>query len=199
MTSFQDFGKIPRLFRECVITEKIDGTNGQVHIEEIAVAEADPELQKVPWIVLPQSGLVIAAGSRSRYLSYSDDNFGFYKWVEQNADELIKLGPGRHYGEWWGQGIQRRYGINEKRFSLFNVERWKNEEDRPKCCHVVPVLYRGPFQTFAVRAELDMLQRDGSRAAPGFMKPEGIMVYHTAARQLFKATIENDDEPKGKK
>lgn len=192
---FQAFEKIPRLNRDCVVTEKIDGTNGQVHVEEIAVVEVTPELQGVPWIVLPLTGFVIAAGSRSRYLTHNDDNFGFYKWVEANADELTKLGPGRHYGEWWGQGIQRRYGLNDKRFSLFNVARWKDE--RPACCHVVPILYEGLFITDNIASAMDDLERDGSRAAPGFMKPEGIMVWHTAARQLFKATIENDDKGKG--
>jgi hypothetical protein len=29
---FQDFGKIPRLTRQCVVTEKLDGTNAQVFI-----------------------------------------------------------------------------------------------------------------------------------------------------------------------
>jgi hypothetical protein len=31
---FQPFAKIARLSRECVITEKIDGTNAQVYIDE---------------------------------------------------------------------------------------------------------------------------------------------------------------------
>jgi hypothetical protein len=42
-----------------------------------------------------------------------------------------------------------------------------------------------------------MLRLDGSYAAPGYMKPEGIVVYHTAAKQMFKVTIENDEQPKG--
>jgi hypothetical protein len=37
----------------------------------------------------------------------------------------------------------------------------------------------------------------GSMAAPDFMKPEGIVIYHQAAKQLFKKTIEKDDKPKG--
>jgi hypothetical protein len=79
--------------------------------------------------------------SRSRWITPDDDNFGFAAWVEANRDELLTLGPGRHFGEWWGSGIQRGYGLpkGEKRFSLFNVSRWG--ESRPACCHVVPVLY----------------------------------------------------------
>jgi hypothetical protein len=30
---FQSFSKIPRLMRECVVTEKIDGSNAQILIE----------------------------------------------------------------------------------------------------------------------------------------------------------------------
>ena len=30
------------------------------------------------------------------------------------------------------------------------------------------------------------------------MNPEGIIVYHAAARSLFKVTVEKDEEPKGK-
>ena len=37
----------------------------------------------------------------------------------------------------------------------------------------------------------------GSRAAPGFMYPEGVIVYHTAGGHYYKATCEHDDEPKG--
>jgi hypothetical protein len=29
------------------------------------------------------------------------------------------------------------------------------------------------------------------------MKPEGIVVYHTASRSLFKVTLEKDESPKG--
>jgi hypothetical protein len=36
----------------------------------------------------------------------------------------------------------------------------------------------------------------GSLAAPGFLKPEGVVVYHTAGNTLFKATIEDDAMPK---
>ena len=33
MITFEEFKKIPRLFRDCTITEKIDGTNGQIVIQ----------------------------------------------------------------------------------------------------------------------------------------------------------------------
>lgn len=177
-TGFQSFAKIARLNRECVVTEKIDGTNSHVMITE--------------------AGQVLA-GSRNRYLTLTNDNYGFARWVSEHEDELRALGPGRHYGEWWGSGIQRKYGLTggDKRFSLFNVARWEDPAVRPACCSVVPVLYRGAFDTTTINHWLIGLKMGGSKAAPGFMNAEGIVIWHEAARQMFKATIEKDEQPKG--
>lgn len=177
---FKEFPKIARLNREVIVTEKIDGTNAAV--------------------IVSDDGTQIAAQSRSRIITPTDDNFGFAKWVEANRDELLKLGPGHHFGEWWGQGIQRGYGLTEKRFSLFNVSRWGDSATRPACCHVVPVIVRGiPTESFSVaHLALDMLKSNGSFAAPGFMKPEGIVAFHVQGNLMFKATIEKDEEWKGK-
>ena len=119
---------------------------------------------------------------------------GFAAWVRDNAEELAKLGPGSHFGEWWGAGIQRRYGLADKRFSLFNVDRWSDV--RPACCGVVPVLYRGNFDTNAIDAALESLRANGSVAAPGFMNPEGVVVFHLAGRVGFKKTLHKDELPK---
>lgn len=175
MSEFIPFPKIARLSREIIITEKIDGTNSQIFIGE--------------------DGQILA-GSRNRWLTLEDDNFGFARWVAEHTDELWQLGPGRHFGEWWGSDIQRRYGLTEKRFSLFDVSRWA--DDRPACCHVVPTLYRGEFSQPAIDAALDDLRQNGSRAAPGCMKPEGVIVFHVAANIGFKKTLKKDDEYKGK-
>lgn len=175
---FIEFKKIPRLARECVVTEKIDGTNGVVMITE----DGD-----------------VFAGSKSRWITPAEDNYGFAKWVEGNKTELMKLGPGRHYGEWWGQGIQRNYSLTEKRWSLFNVSKWADDALRPACCHVVPVLARDLFDAPALGLKvLKRLKEEGSAAAPGFMKPEGIIIFHVAGNLLFKKTIEKDEEWKGK-
>jgi hypothetical protein len=40
-------------------------------------------------------------------------------------------------------------------------------------------------------AVLRSLQVNGSHAAP-FMNPEGIVVFHSASRQLYKLTLEKD-------
>lgn len=169
---FEPFPKIARLNRDSVITEKIDGTNASILITE------DGDL---------------FPASRTRWISPEDDNAGFARWVEGNRDELLKLGVGHHFGEWWGQGIQRGYGLKEKRFSLFNVSRWADDAVRPECCHVVPLLYAGKFTSTAASYVIDELREIGSRAAPGFMRPEGVMVWHEAARTYFKVTVEKDE------
>lgn len=115
-----------------------------------------------------------------------------------HKEELLKLGPGTHYGEWWGLGIQRNYGLKEKRFSLFNTAKWSDDTVRPVCCGVVPVLYEGVFDSGAILTAVLNLSSEGSKATPGFMKPEGIVIWHEAARIYFKKTIEKDEAPKGK-
>lgn len=175
---FKEFSKIARLSREIVITEKIDGTNGLIAIGE------DGEFQ---------------VGSRTTWITPENDNYGFARWAYANKDELMKLGVGFHYGEWWGQGIQRKYGLQEKRFSLFNVHRWGDDAVRPACCKVVPVLYKGMFTTNIISRTLKRLATYGSVASPGFMNPEGVVIFHTASGHLYKKTIVGDDKPKGMK
>jgi hypothetical protein len=191
MKEFVPFPKMPRLFRECIITEKIDGTNACICITE--------------------DGQFLT-GSRSRWITPQDDNFGFARWAEAHREELMELGPGTHFGEWWGSGIQRGYGLtHEKRWSLFNVARWcladqrpqriptadprveKYQDFLPKCCSLVPLLYRGMFDTARVYEALGELRLRGSEASPGFMKPEGIICYHVAGNFGFKATLEKDE------
>jgi len=201
MIDFVPFAKIARFSRDIIVTEKIDGTNAQIYVSEDGT---------------------VTAGSRTRWITPEDDNFGFAAWVRDHVKELRGLGPGSHFGEWWGAGIQRRYGLTEKRFSLFNVSRWGDEPQicprcnktaeaprcahctmeiaqkpmRPACCSVVPVLWRGNFDDLHPRELLEKLRIEGSAAAPGFMKPEGIVIFHHASGQLFKKTLEKDEEPK---
>lgn len=189
---FVPFPKIPRLRRDCIITEKLDGSNAGIQIVPIGEAEGHDKIISVV------DDHAIFAQSRSRFIVPGDDNYGFARWVADNAPELVKLGPGTHFGEWWGQGIQRGYGLKEKRFSLFNVGRWGMDAERaPDCCGVVPLLFEGPFVDDAVEAMLELLKVSGSQAVPGFMKPEGIIVYLPAAKNLYKVLLEKDDIPKG--
>jgi hypothetical protein len=203
---FRKFDKIPRFRRDIIITEKIDGTNGQIYIverSEVPVGILNhPEEYGVPFMTGYLDGVdyIILAGSRKRWLTATKqgDNYGFGRWVSDNRHQLLGLGVGRHFGEWWGAGIQRRYGLtdNDKRFSLFNTARWGEQSPPPDCCGVVPVLLTGAMSGDTIELALDELRLHGSTAAPGFMKPEGIVIYMTQARRLFKITLENDGLPK---
>lgn len=201
MSEFQEFPKMARLSRECVITEKIDGTNAQVYVVDIGGARGDGEIARASeGSVAVVGDYAIYAGSRNRWITPQADNFGFAAWVKAHAEELVKLGEGRHFGEWWGAGIQRGYGLQkgEKRFSLFNTHRWSDPATRPVCVGVVPVLYAGLFSTDAVEECISSLRAQGSFAAPGFMNPEGIVVFHIAAGVGFKKTLDKDEQPKSK-
>jgi hypothetical protein len=193
-TSFNGFPKIARLNRQVIVTEKIDGTNAQIKITE--------------------DGQFLV-GSRSRWITPDNDNYGFAKWAYAYKDQLMELGVGSHFGEWWGAGIQRGYGLKEgRRFSLFNVQRWclrgqdrllvptadprvvKYQDYLPECCGLVPVLGVGDFNE--ANKQIERLKEEGSKAAPGYMNPEGVVAFHVAGNVGFKVTIEKDEDPKGK-
>jgi hypothetical protein len=174
LPEFTAFKKIPRLNRDIVITEKIDGTNACVYVTDQGE---------------------IYAGKRTSWCTPEKDNYGFAAWVQANKDELLKLGPGRHFGEWYGRGINRNYGLTERRFALFNTSR--DRDSVPSCVSFVPVLYSGLFNSDAIAAALNSLRSNGSVAVPGFLNAEGIVIYHVAAGQMFKVTLENDEKPKG--
>ena len=225
MSEFKEFPKIARLNRDIVITEKLDGTNAAIIIEEEKVYDETSTFE---------IKLVVSAQSRNRIITpgKGTDNFGFAAWVEANADALKELGPGHHYGEWYGAGIQRTYALTEKRFALFNVLRWQEDEQQSLVfksvqalvpnLELVPLLYRGPrMQGTAIRPTFTMpdghevvpyapfidmpdwiiaMMKQGrikNLAVPGYDKPEGIVVFHTASRQLYKVTCEKDEAHKG--
>lgn len=179
--SFKSFGKIPRLNRDIIITEKIDGTNACVAIFEDGTFHAQ---------------------SRTRIVTPDDDNQGFAAWAHANIEALkADLGVGYHFGEWWGRKIGRAYGLDERRFSLFNVMRWGDTTTpfTTPNLYVVPVLYQGPWHDHGLWAPsmiLTELKERGSSAVPGFMQAEGIVVYHIRGEYLFKATVEGDERGK---
>ena len=189
---FVGFPKMARLSRDMIVTEKIDGTCGVIYIG-------------------PEGEFLV--GSRTRWITPQQDNHGFAAWAYEHQLELVNgLGSGRHFGEWWGSGIQRGYGLpkGEKRFSLFNVQRWclygtepqriitgdprqeKYQEPLPACVGLVPILYRGLFDLAMVDECLDELLVNGSKAAPGFFPAEGVVVFHVAGNVGFKKTLGSD-------
>lgn len=158
---FKSFPKIGRLekLRMC-ITQKMHGSNAQIYITK----EGD-----------------IYVASRNRWLDIGDDNYGFAAFVEKNREEIIRiLGPGRHYGEWCGPGINNEEGLKEKTLFLFNWRRWRSKESHselPPRVRSIPVLYDGEYVHLGIIEQvLENLKTNGSKAVIDFMKVEGIVI-----------------------
>lgn len=200
MHEFTPWPKTARLFRDIVVTEKLDGTNAAIHISagyEVAFPDA---FELKPGEAIVDGRLWrLSAQSRKRIITPDNDNFGFAAWVYDNAAELVSLlGEGLHFGEWWGRGIQRGYGLNERRFSLFNTERHDGVGAFVGAVWVEPVitLYQGPNDTAVVKRIMAQLAQHGSVTVSGWPTPEGICVYHTATRSVSKVTLDNNDAGK---
>lgn len=179
MPEFVEWGKIYRLFRPVIVTEKIDGTNAAIGVTDDGEVYAQSRKK------------IITPGKQT-------DNFGFAAFVAERADAIReKLGPGLHFGEWYGKGIQRGYGLDERRFALFNVKRWEGVWDLPDGVGTVPLLYEGDFSEERVRNAVDRMRHLGSLlpGAEGF-KAEGVVVYHVPANTAFKVLVEGDELPK---
>lgn len=110
---FREFPKMPRLSRDMVITEKLDGTNAQVYVGKDGT---------------------ILAGSRTRWITPQDDNYGFAKWVEDHREELLTLGPGPHFGNGGGAGHQPR--LRAERAPVLDVQRATLVPTRARAAHL---------------------------------------------------------------
>ena len=169
---FKAWPKMPRLENEqYYITEKIDGTNACVIVRK----ECGYHTRGAVYTT-------VHAQSRSRIITPEYDNFGFAAWVKEHEKELKQLGEGYHYGEWWGCGIQRGYDLTEKRFSLFSW--WL--KDIPDCCYRVPIF---PTNCDLNRA-IEELKERGSLAAPGYMRPEGLVLTSKHYKTMYKVILD---------
>lgn len=208
---FVPWPKTPRLFKESmIITEKIDGTNAAIGVVEITDRSDIPAgVDKAQAVYDGHGGChLVYAQSRNRIITPATpdnkgaDNYQFAEWVWSNAESLLRvLGEGLHFGEWWGAGIARNYGQTSRYFSLFNTSRW-GWLDRPEArlvhgvpseLRAVPVLRINQLDTEAVREEMRELERTGSRAAPGYMHPEGVCVFLPAVGRTLKVTFDGDN------
>lgn len=150
------------------ITQKIHGSNALVCISP------DGELK---------------TGSRTRWVTPEDDNYGFSNFVNAHREEFITLlGPGYHYGEWAGPGINSGEGLSVKTFVLFDWWKYPAERKLPLNVRPVPVLYNGAADVSAVHLAMDKLLTEGSLLSPGFMRPEGVVVQlnKTRYKVVFK-------------
>lgn len=198
LAPFETYKKIPRLHGDVHVTEKLDGTNACFEYSNVAhygtntayVVGACSRNRRLFTLELGHDGLPLAAPRWDD----KGDNAGFGAWVLANLDGLRRLGYGRHFGEWYGKGIQRGYGLEDKRFALFRAPKAGVPEGCP--ASVVPELdVWGEFDTERLAMLLAELRLTGSRAAPGYMNPEGIVIFHARSGQLFKYTFEAG--PKG--
>lgn len=158
------------------IAEKLHGTSAQVHVQK----QLDGTLKAL-------------AGKRTSYVG-TTGHFGFGEFVANNGQALCdSLGEGRHYGEWVGPGVNGQYGLTEKVFVLFNHRYHlpkKLAGKLPNRVDVVPVLYDGPYTPTIIGETMDNLKASGSVFAPGFMKPEGVVLFfpqfNTMQKKVFK-------------
>ncbi len=168
---FKRWSSIEKFEQMVTITEKVHGSNAQIYITDTEVRCA----------------------SRERWLDRVADNFGFCNHVLANEEEVrTLLGPGRHYGEWYGAGINSTYDLKGKRFALFDT-RFADPQPRPSWCDVVPILYRGIFSQEAVNEALAKLKKDGSVISPGFMRPEGVVIRFERSGVFMKKVFEAEE------
>ncbi len=200
---FKSFNKIPninKLFYR--ITQKIHGTNGQILIRPFS----EEDYSGVERGMIRQvDGLyyTVFAGSRNRWVSPDDDNYGFASWVESNCEDLIRiLGVGRHYGEWAGPGIGPGEGLDKRTFVLFkrplDTGKWLDS------LKVVPLLGLGEvMEEGAIKKVIEFhlsgLKNRGSELVPGYMFPEGIVLELTASGErkslFFKKVFDSEEVP----
>lgn len=201
---FKAFPEIKRINKvEMSITQKIHGTNAQIFIVPIPddIAQASEWMIKgtYPEVEIDGKYFAIFAGSRTRWITPEDDNFGFASFVMQNKQEIVeKLGEGQHFGEWAGPGINSGEGLSEKTFVLFDHRRFPEGRPLPPRTVVVPVLYQGPLSLEAIDQAMLDLKTNGSKLAPGFMRPEGVVAHimGTRYKKVFDAEETQWTKPK---
>jgi hypothetical protein len=161
---FKAFPKMPRVNNTPVfISQKLNGTNACIHIYSDNT-----------------NALQIKAGSRNRWLTIEDDNFGFAKFVSERAHQLIEaLGEGTFYGEFVGPGINSSEGLKTKQLFLFDTHRLDRPEivsKFPNDVGLVPILWKGSLDTMDLLRITKELKINGSKLVPGFMGVEGIVI-----------------------
>lgn len=182
---FKSFGKIERMNKAYItITQKLHGSNAAVLIFEYTSTNGQTHE--------PRMG--IRCQSRTRFITPESDNYGFARFVHDNAQEFIeKLGPGLHFGEWVGPGINSGEGLKEKQFVLFDTHKFPQERPLPPQCSVVPLLYHGPFNQEAIDTAMEDLKTNGSKLVLGFMRPEGIVINLLACGIRWKKVFDAEE------
>ena len=177
--NYNSFPSIERLENiYCIISEKIDGTNGLIEINETNVR----------------------FGSRNRYVFFNDDNAGFANFFrdyearfKDAAKDIItdESYPLRIYGEWFGCGIQRNYGLKDKFFMPFHLFYSKKLIEYQIPNIVTPnIMYAGKFSIEVVDACMQQLKLDGSGVVKNYKQPEGIVIFFPKYNFRLKETFD---------
>lgn len=194
---FKSWGSTTRENKNKTITEKLDGTNA---------------------CIVAQDGKVTAQ-SRKRIITPDDDNYGFAKWVYDNAGALLDtLGYGYHYGEWYGEGIQKNpLGIEGKRFALFHATKYTEgngfDLERVDELETVPLLHHGQCDVWTLPKIMEDLEIYGTKVKgaktekiytgiPGLegteyvyekaAEAEGIIIWNNETRTRTKMLLKDD-------
>lgn len=173
------FPKYPKTLRyenlRVVITEKIDGTNGLIEISPDGVR----------------------FGSRNCYLNEHKDNYGFFNFFSQFENRIMESfspeydGLVHIYGEWFGAGIQRTYGLKEKYFMPFSPY-WANTLIEVGVPNIVPPyqFYAGKMDSVREEMAFQTLKEEGSQLVPGWKRPEGIIIHYLDNNLKIKRTLD---------
>jgi hypothetical protein len=196
MVDFKAYPKTHRIGTEqYTITEKVDGTNGVVYVHKAKPAD----------FRVGKDRSYVKAGSRSRWLeddgSKKWDNHGFGEWVMENERALIELPEGFHYGEWYGRGINRNYGLKDRRFMLFDYARYDklitNNNilgDLIETETVLADVVTYDYLSIAIKLNSACLSVEGSVHVRGFSDPEGLIIRSKLRPAVYKYIIRKDEE-----
>lgn len=217
---FKSWGSTPRFHKGLHITEKINGTNAGVSVQGFSKGEGKFDPVNGRFVEGETMDYVVRAQSRKRLITPDSDNFGFAAWVWENAEGLANLlGFGYHYGEWYGEGIQKNpLAVQGRRWALFNTWHWgsKPNLERLQAANIpgltlVPVLHDeqrdGPADYKTIPNLLVDLEwgskADGYMTLPNAHKmdfhvegPEGIIVWQRETQQRYKILLREDDKHK---
>lgn len=178
---FKSFPDIKKLGSTVfTVTQKIHGTNAQVTIVPIPdnIEDAAEWMKKegsYHTVEINDKYFALFVGSRTRWIVPGDDNYGFAAFIYANKQAFVeKLGEGQHFGEWAGPGINSGEGLTEKTFVLFDFWRY-DPANLPPQTVLVPVLYKDKFDLGVIESVMLDLKTNGSKLAPGFMRPEGVV------------------------
>jgi hypothetical protein len=199
MPKLKRWGVTPDLFANATLTELLDGHTVGIHVEALKRRPGTGEVTIRDGDVLRASPDGVAQFYRvwvqDRHRIVTPDQHdlqGVAAWARAHAAELAEtLGPGIHFGEWWGYKVCRGYGLpaGDRRFSLFNTARWRFiDGTQVPSLYIVPILWEGPLgdNWGTVMEQVQKLEVEGSAAVPGYRFPEGVMLYHAGADTMMK-------------